>query len=66
MQVTLIDYARDPLEKLYSAFRVCYSQDTPQEIWAKIAEGKISKEKIQRFVGERLRTAHASDRKSVV
>ncbi len=66
MQVTLIDYARDPLEKLYSAFRVCYSQDTPQEIWAKIAEGKISKEKIQRFVGERLRTAHASPLEQVV
>ena len=25
MQVKLIDYASDPLEKLYAAFRTCYS-----------------------------------------
>jgi len=24
MQVKLIDYASDPLEKLYAAFRTCY------------------------------------------
>ena len=37
MQVKLIDYAQSPLEKLYAAFRTCYSADTP------IESGKRSK-----------------------
>ena len=32
MQVKLIDYASDPLEKLYAAFRTCYSSDSPIEV----------------------------------
>ena len=36
MAVKLIDYAAMPLEKLYAAFRTCYSSDTPIEIWEKI------------------------------
>ena len=35
MQVKLIDYAQQPLEKLYAAFRTCYSSDTPIEVWEK-------------------------------
>src|SRR5437867_482008 len=41
MQVKLIDYARAPLEKLYAAFRTCYSADTPIEIWQKIEAEKL-------------------------
>lgn len=66
MQVTLIDYAKDPLEKLYAAFRVCYSQESPQEIWGKIASERISKEQIRQFVEERLKTGHASPLEQVV
>jgi hypothetical protein len=29
MEVRIIDYAQAPLEKLYAAFRTCYSADTP-------------------------------------
>jgi thymidylate synthase (FAD) len=66
MQVKLIDYARAPLEKLYAAFRTCYSADTPIEIWQKIEAEKISHDKIRDFVGERLQTGHASPLEQVV
>ena len=32
LEVTLIDWARDPLEKLYAAYRTCYSPKTPAEV----------------------------------
>ena len=66
MQVKLIDYAQAPLEKLYAAFRTCYSPDTPIEIWQKIETEKISREKIREFIGERLKTGHASPLEQVV
>jgi thymidylate synthase (FAD) len=66
MQVRLIDYAKAPLEKLYAAFRTCYSSDTPIEIWEKIETEKISREKIREFIGERLKTGHASPLEQVV
>jgi len=66
MQVRLIDHARAPLEKLYAAFRTCYSADTPIEIWQKIEAEKISREKIREFIGERLKTGHASPLEQVV
>src|SRR6202049_3521199 len=66
MQVKLIDYASAPLEKLYAAFRTCYSADTPIEIWEKIETEKISHEKIREFISERLKTGHASPLEQVV
>src|SRR5437660_11138920 len=66
MQVKLIDYARAPLEKLYAAFRTCYSADTPNEIWQKIEAQKIGLDRIREFVGERLKTGHASPLEQVV
>src|SRR6202163_544803 len=66
MQVKLIDYASSPLEKLYAAFRTCYSADTPIEIWQKIEAEKISHEQIRAFIGERLKTGHASPLEQIV
>jgi thymidylate synthase (FAD) len=66
MQVKLIDYASAPLEKLYAAFRTCYSADTPIEIWQKIEAEKISHETIREFIGERLKTGHGSPLEQVV
>jgi thymidylate synthase (FAD) len=66
MRVKLIDYARSPLEKLYAAFRTCYSADTPIEIWEKIEAEKITRETIREFIGERLKTGHASPLEQVV
>jgi thymidylate synthase (FAD) len=66
MQVKLIDHARAPIEKLYAAFRTCYSADNPIEIWEKIEAEKISHEKIREFISERLKTGHASPLEQVV
>jgi thymidylate synthase (FAD) len=66
MQVKLIDYAHEPLEKLYAAFRTCYSPESPIEIWQKIKTEKISHERIRSFIGERLKTGHASPLEQVV
>jgi len=66
MQVKLIDYASAPLEKLYAAFRTCYSADTHIEIWEKIEAAKISHDKIREFITERLKTGHASPLEQVV
>jgi thymidylate synthase (FAD) len=66
VQVKLIDFAKSPLEKLYAAFRTCYSSETPIEIWEKIEAQKISREKIREFIGERLKTGHASPLEQVV
>ncbi len=66
MEVKLIDHATMPLEKLYAAFRTCYSSDTPIEIWNKIKAEKISHEKVREFIVERLKTGHASPLEQVV
>jgi len=66
VQVKLIDFAKSPLEKLYAAFRTCYSSETPIEIWEKLEAEKISREKIREFIGERLKTGHASPLEQVV
>jgi len=66
MQVRLIDYAHEPLEKLYAAFRTCYSAESPLEIWQKIKTEKISHQRIRSFIGERLKTGHASPLEQVV
>ncbi len=66
MQVKLIDYARAPLEKLYAAFRTCYSSDSPIEIWQKIEGQHISSDRIREFIADRLKTGHASPLEQVV
>jgi thymidylate synthase (FAD) len=66
MQIKLIDYAHEPLEKLYAAFRTCYSPESPIEIWQKIKTEKITHERIRSFISERLKTGHASPLEQVV
>jgi len=66
MQVKLIDYSLNPLEKLYAAFRTCYSPKTPIEIWEEINRGSILKEKIKDFIEERLKTGHSSPLEQIV
>lgn len=66
MEVKLIDFAADPLAKLYGAYRTCYSSDTPVQIWEKIREETISREKIREFIHARLQTGHSSPLEQVV
>lgn len=66
MEVKLIDYSALPLEKLYTAFRTCYSQKTPIEIWEDIKSNSIPKERITSFIEERLKTGHSSPLEQIV
>jgi thymidylate synthase (FAD) len=66
LEVILIDYARDPLEKLYGAYRTCYTPKTPPEVWREIGDGTIPQERIREFIQERLKTGHASPLEQVV
>ncbi len=66
MEVTLIDLATDPLQKLYGAYRTCYSPQTPREVWEEIRDGRTPPEKIREFVAERLKTGHVSPLEQVV
>src|SRR5919206_2311181 len=66
LQVTLIDYARDPLTKLYGAYRTCYTPKTPGEVWSEIHDGRIPSQTIREFVQERLKTGHSSPLEQVV
>jgi thymidylate synthase (FAD) len=81
LDVVLIDYARDPLTKLYGAYRTCYTQKTPREVWAEIEsepgralqldptvteERRKKPEEISNFVKERLKTGHVSPLEQVV
>jgi thymidylate synthase (FAD) len=66
LEVTLIDHARDPLQKLYGAYRTCYTPKTPGEVWGEIASGEITGDAIRAFIGERLKTGHASPLEQVV
>ena len=60
IEVTLLDHTSDPLRTLYTAYRVCYSSLTPAQIEARIADGRIGRERMQEFVDARLATGHAS------
>jgi thymidylate synthase (FAD) len=66
LDVRLIDFARDPLAKLYGAYRTCYTPKTPQEVWDEIGDGRIAQETIRGFIAERLKTGHASPLEQVV
>ena len=66
LDVQLIDFARDPLAKLYGAYRTCYTPKTPREVWDEIGDGRIGAEQIRGFIAERLKTGHASPLEQVV
>jgi thymidylate synthase (FAD) len=66
IEITLIDFARDPLHKLYGAYRTCYTPKTPGEVWTEIRQGSITSESIREFVTERLKTGHSSPLEQVV
>jgi len=66
MEVALIHHSPDPIETLYAAYRTCYSSDTPIEIWGKIRRGVIPKEKMKKFIKDRLETGHNSPLEQVV
>ena len=60
IQVTLLSHTPDPMRSLYMAYRTCYSQLTPQQVAARIADERISEDEMRQFIEERLKTGHAS------
>ena len=55
-EVQLINYTRDPIKTLWAAFRTCYSESTPQELWGL---GRTNEEMLE-FVQRRAKTEHSS------
>ncbi len=60
IQVSLLSHTEDPLRSLYMAYRTCYSALTPQQVVERIEDERISRDKMQEFITERLKTGHAS------
>jgi len=60
IQVTLLSHSEDPMRSLYMAYRTCYSQLTPQQVFARIEDERISDAQMKQFIEERLKTGHAS------
>jgi thymidylate synthase (FAD) len=58
--VTLLSHSDDPLRSLYMAYRTCYSALTPQQVYERIDDERISRETMHTFIEERLKTGHAS------
>src|SRR5690606_15087518 len=50
----------DPIRSLYMAYRTCYSALTPQQVATRIEDDRITRETMQEFIQERLKTGHAS------
>src|SRR5437764_1143109 len=63
--VKLLDHAPDPVRTIYIAFRTCYSALSPQKIWRRIEDGRITREEMLQFIGKWLRTGHTSPRTHV-
>jgi thymidylate synthase (FAD) len=66
IDVVLIDHARDPLMKLYGAYRTCYTAKTPREVWDELNNQEVTGESVTNFVTERLKTGHVSPLEQVV
>lgn len=64
--VTLLSHTPDPIRSLYMAYRVCYSSLTPQQVAERIESERITREAMEAFVAERLKTGHTSPLEQVV
>ena len=60
MQIDLLTYTPRPLDVLYTAYRVCYSKFSGQEIWEKLSSGNISVEERDTFLTKMFNTGHSS------
>jgi len=65
LKVTFLGVSKDPVEVLYSAFRICYSKDNAEEMWRKIRSGEIDRNKMEQFVTDKLGTGHTSPLRQV-
>src|SRR5262249_19748435 len=63
--VKLLDHTPDPVRTIYTAFRTCYSALSPQKIWSRIDDGRITREEMLDFIAKWLKTGHTSPRTHV-
>jgi thymidylate synthase (FAD) len=60
LKVTFLGCSTDPVQIIFSAFRMCYSRDDAAETWRKIQDGEISHEAMIKFLSDKLGTGHTS------
>lgn len=60
LQVELLSHSPDPLALIYAAFRQCYHAGHVTDMWPKLLNGEISKEKQAEFVSSIMTSGHAS------
>lgn len=60
MHVELIAHTPEPLSVIYAAFRQCYHAGFVADMWPKLLEGEISKEKQGEFVKNVVASGHVS------
>lgn len=65
LKVQLLGCSNDPVQVIYSAFRICYSRDNAAETWRKIQSGEISHDTMVDFLSEKLGTGHTSPLRQV-
>jgi len=65
LRVRLLGCTKDPVEVIYSAFRICYSKDDAAQTWEKMRDGTIKRETMLDFVAEKLGTGHTSPLRQV-
>ncbi|MEM4410021.1 MAG: FAD-dependent thymidylate synthase [Candidatus Caldarchaeum sp.] len=58
MKVKLLSHSPDPLRSVYVAFRTCYSQKSPDELWEE--SGRVSRDKMVSFIEKYAQVGHTS------
>lgn len=59
-KIILIDAITKSIEVTYNAFKICYSKESVSKSWDDIQNNTIDKEKIKKFINEKLETNHTS------
>ena len=59
-KVKLLAHTPEPLSVIYAAFRQCYHQGFAGDMWDKLIDGDISREKQGEFVSNIISSGHES------
>lgn len=60
LQVKLLAHTPEPLSVIYASFRQCYHQGFVGDMWERLQDGEISREKQAEFVRHVMLSGHAS------
>ena len=59
-RVELLAHTPEPLSLIYAAFRQCYHAGFVADMWPRLLDGEISRERQAEFVASVLASGHAS------